>query len=133
MLNRKLKDLYTKLEEEHKMMKERYAEIESRLNDALEKAKKYKCAYETARSLNQEKDKLIEEVQEREATRAKENGCEMGVWCRDCKHCRYGMIEYEQWLHRYPYVPIVDLGKEKMIQYCDKWLHDICKGWEKNT
>lgn len=132
MFNHKLKRQLNKLKEENERIKKEYEDLKILYEATCSEADKKECFIKTIESIQKETSSLVQDLEEKLKVKAKSVNCEMGEWCKDCKHCKLGSIEYETWVSHYPYVPLVNLNHENVIWYCEKWLHDICKGWEKD-
>lgn len=79
------------------------------------------------------KNELEKEVQRlAELITKKTDDCEVGVWCKDCKHCGTDIAETKEALVDYGMLRwswIKSSGGK--VQYCKKHLHEICKEFEK--
>ena len=132
MFNHKLERQLNQLKEENERIKKEYEDLKILYEATCSETDKKECFIKTIESIQKETSSLVQNLEEKLKVKAKSVDCEMGEWCKDCKHCKLGSIKYETWVSRYPYVPLVNLNHENVIWYCEKWLHDICKGWEKD-
>ena len=132
MFNHKLEHQLNQLKEENERIKKEYEDLKILYEATRSETDKKECFIKTIESIQKEISSLVQDLEDKLKVKAKSVDCEMGEWCKDCKHCKLGNIEYETWTSHYPYVPLVHLNHENVIWYCEKWLHDICKGWEKD-
>lgn len=86
--------------------------------------------------LTLEEDKRVCEVEIQNLTEkinSKIENCQMGVWCRDCKHrktaCTEGYIAFIDAAHAYRPTTFVRKTSD-YIEYCAKYIHESCPGWE---